>query len=220
MADPLAGVGVLIVDDHRMFGDSLAHLLAAEDGIDVLAIATSGAAAMTLAQSLHPRVVLVDHQMPDQDGVSITAELKRLDPEIMVVMLTGSNDDRVLLAAIEAGCSGFLTKDQAATEVAQAVRVAAVGEALISPAQLARLLPKLNRTRRLLGSDLTAREIEILTFLAQGWSNKAVAAELHLSLNTIRNYVQSILTKLGAHSKLEAVSTAVREGIVDYPSTS
>ncbi len=213
-----ATVGVLIVDDHRMFGESLARLLSDEDGITVLGVATSGGDAVEAAERLHPQVVLMDYQLPDQDGVTVAAEIKRRDPAAMVVMLTGLGDDRVLLAAIDAGCSGFLTKDRAAAEVAEAVRAAAAGEALISPALLARLLPKLNRTHREVGSDLTDREREILTLLAKGWSNRIIASELFLSLNTIRNHIQSILRKLGSHSKLEAVATAVREGVIDYPS--
>jgi DNA-binding NarL/FixJ family response regulator len=214
---PDSAVGVLIVDDHRMFAESLARLLSDEPGIAVLGIAATGAQALEAAAQLRPEVVLIDYQMPGGDGVAVTGDIKRLNPRIMVVMLTGSPEDRVLLAAIDAGCSGFLTKDRAAAEVADAVRAAAAGEALISPAQLARLLPKLSRTHHVIGADLTDREREILGFLARGWSNKVIAAELFLSVNTVRNYVQSVLTKLGAHSKLEAVSTAVREGIIDYP---
>lgn len=213
-------VGVLIVDDHRMFSESLARLLADEDGIDVLGVAGTGSDAIAMVSRLHPNVVLMDYQLPDQDGVTVTMEVKRQDPKVMVVMLSGSTEDRVLLAAIDAGCSGFLTKDRAAAEVVHAVRAAAVGEALISPALLARLLPKLNRTQRCLGEDLSDREREILGFLARGMTNKVIAAELFLSVNTIRNHVQSVLAKLGAHSKLEAVSTAVREGIIDYPTAS
>jgi two-component system response regulator DevR len=213
-------VGVLIVDDHRMFSESLARLLADEDGIDVLGVAVTGADAIDMVNRLHPKVVLMDYQLPDQDGVAVTVQVKRQNPSVMVVMLTGSAEDRVLLAAIDAGCSGFLTKDRAAAEVVHAVRAAAVGEALISPALLARLLPKLNRTQRSLGEDLSDREREILGLLARGMTNKVIAAELFLSVNTIRNHVQSVLAKLGAHSKLEAVSTAVREGIIDYPTAS
>ena len=211
-------VAVLIVDDHRMFGESLARLLSDEDGITVLGVATTGGEAAKAIEQLHPRVVLMDYKLPDQDGVTVAAEIKRRDPGVMIVMLTGLGDDRVLLAAIEAGCSGFLTKDRAAAEVADAVRAAAAGEALISPALLARLLPKLNRTHREIGADLTEREREILGLLARGMSNRIIAAELFLSLNTIRNHIQSILRKLGSHSKLEAVATAVREGVIDYPS--
>jgi two-component system response regulator DevR len=211
-------IGVLIVDDHRMFSESLARLLSAEDDITVLGTATSGSAAIDLAERLQPQVVLVDYHMPDQDGVAVAAEIKRHNPDVMVIMLTGSSDERVMVAAIEAGCSGFLTKDRAAAELADAVRKVAVGEALISPAMLARLLPRLSRSHRAVGSDLTERELEVLDLLAQGRTNNAIAAHLHLSVNTVRNYVQSVLTKLGAHSKLEAVSMAVREGVIDYPS--
>lgn len=211
-------IGVLLVDDHRMFGESLARLLADEPGIDVLAVATSGAEALRLAGALRPKVVLLDQEMPDRDGISVAAELKSKDPDLMVVMLTSSTDDRVLLGAIEAGCSGFLTKDRAAAEVAETVRVAAAGEAVIAPAMLARLLPQLNRQHQAVGSDLTEREIEVLRLMAQGHANKTVARDLTLSVHTVRNHVQSILTKLGAHSKLEAVSIAVREKLIDYPS--
>lgn len=211
-------IGVLIVDDHRMFADSLARLLSDESDITVLGVAATGKHALELATELRPAVVLLDYQMPDQNGVAITAELKEQLPGIMVVMLTGMAEDRILLSAIEVGCSGFLTKDRAATEVADAVRAAAAGEALISPALLARLLPKLHRNYRAVGSDITEREREILRLVARGSTNQVIAGELQLSVNTIRNYVQAILTKLGAHSKLEAVSIAVREGIVDYPS--
>jgi two-component system response regulator DevR len=210
-------IGVLIVDDHRMFGESLARLLGEEDGILVLGVATSGSAALQLADRTPPQVLLVDYQMPEQDGLAVAAEFKRRTPQVKVVMLTGSTEDRVLLAAIDLGCSGFLTKDRAAAEVADAVRAAAAGEAVISPALLARLLPRLNRNKSAVGHDLTDREREILGLMASGRTNKSIASELHLSVNTVRNYVQAILTRLGAHSKLEAVSMAVREGVIEYP---
>jgi DNA-binding NarL/FixJ family response regulator len=213
-----AAIGVLVVDDHQLFAAGLARLLADEPDITVLGIATSGAQALEMVDRLQPQVVLTDYLMPDQDGVTVTAQIKARNPTIMVVMLTGSADDRTLLSAIEAGCSGFLTKDRAVGEVAAAVRAAAVGESLISPAMLARLLPKLKPSRRSLGADLTEREREILGLLARGWTNRAIGEQLCLSVNTIRNYVQSILSKLDAHSKLEAVSTAVREKIIEYPS--
>ena len=104
-------IRVLIVDDHRMFADSLARLLGDEAGIDVLGVATTGVDAQEMSRSLSPHVVLVDYQLPDTNGAALAADLKAADPDVMVVMLTGSNDDRVLLDAIDAGCSGFLTKD-------------------------------------------------------------------------------------------------------------
>jgi DNA-binding NarL/FixJ family response regulator len=216
VADKPHSIAVLIIDDHRMFAESLARLLADESDISVVGIADSGSEGVALAARLKPHVVLVDYHMPDQDGVMIATQLKNADGTTMVVMLTGSTEDRVLLAAIEAGCSGFLTKDRAATEVASAVRAAAAGEALVSAAMLSRLLPKLKRSYRSVGDDLTDRERDVLGYLAQGWTNKVIASQVNLSVNTIRNYVQSILMKLNAHSKLEAVSTAVRAGVISY----
>jgi DNA-binding NarL/FixJ family response regulator len=212
-------IGVVIIDDQRMFGESLARLLADEPGIAVLGIAGGATEGVTLVARLKPNVVLVDYQMPDQDGVTTARLIKQANPATMIVMLTGSGEDRVLLGAIEAGCSGFLTKDRAVAEVANAVRAAAAGEAVVSPAMLSRLLPKLKRSYRSLGDDLTQRERDVLDHLAQGWPNKVIASHMNLSVNTIRNYVQSVLTKLGAHSKLEAVSTAIREGVIVYPAT-
>lgn len=214
---PADEIGVVIVDDHRMFAESLARLLADEEGISVRGVGANGLEAFRLVERDRPRVLLIDYHMPDDDGVSVASKIKTRWPDTMIVMLTGDEDEQVLISAIEAGCSGFFTKDRASSEVADAVRAAAIGEALISPAQLARLLPKLHRSYRPAGVDLTERELEVLKLLASGVTNKVIAAELFLSVNTIRNYVQSILTKLEAHSKLEAVSTAVSQGIVAYP---
>lgn len=214
---PEESIGVLIVDDHRMFAQSLARLLADEDDLQVLATATTAAEAYAAATGARPAVALVDYQMPDSDGVEITRRLKAIDPALSVIMLTGVNDDRLLLAAIEVGCSGFLTKERAASEVAAAIRAVADGEALISPAMLARLLPQLTHGTAPPGTGLTERERQLLVHVAEGLTNRAIGETLHLSVNTVRNYMQSILSKLGAHSKLEAVSLAVKAGIIDYP---
>src|SRR4051794_35326118 len=128
-----AVVGVLIVDDHRVFTEGLARLLADEPDIVVLGIAHDGQEALTRTADLSPRVILIDYEMPDQDGISVAERIKRSWPDTMVVMLTGTADDRLLVRAIEAGCSGFLTKDRSAAEVVDAVRRAARGEALLSP---------------------------------------------------------------------------------------
>jgi two-component system response regulator DevR len=210
--------GVVIIDDHRMFAETLARLLDEEPSITVLGIATTGDEGVQLTIAMNPRVVLVDYQLPDRNGVAIAAQIKQQRPKTMVVMLTGSADDRVFLAAINAGCSGFLTKDRAAAEVVRAVRGAARGEAMIDSEMLARLLPQLNRTPRSMVGDLAGREREILDAMARGLPNKAIARDLGLSVNTVRDQVESVLMKLGVHSTLEAVSRAVREGIIEYPS--
>jgi DNA-binding NarL/FixJ family response regulator len=210
-------IGVLIVDDQLMFTQSLARLLDDEPGIDVLGIAVDGVKAIDFCQHQQPDVVLADYHLPDLDGVHLASALKAIDPRIKIVILTGLAKDSVLVAAIDVGCSGFLTKDQAASEVASAVRSAAAGEVLMSPMLMTRLLRQLRRASRGVGADLTERERELLVLLAQGKSNTAIAEELHLSIKTIRNYLQHIFTKLDSHSKIEAVTTAVREGIIEFP---
>lgn len=208
---------VAIVDDHLMFAESLARLLGDEGDIVVAGIASSGARARSLFAEESPHVALVDYHLPDGDGVSLARDLLVAQPDLGVIILTGTDDDQLMLAAIQAGCAGFLTKDKAALEVADAVRTVAGGEALISAPMLARLLARVDRSPQPPGSDLTTRERDLLEEMARGLTNRAIAEELHLSVNTVRNYTQSILSKFGAHSKLEAVSLAVRYGLISYP---
>ena len=208
-------IRVAVVDDHQMLSESLLMVLDAEPDLSVVGVAGSVAAARTMARRTSPDVVLMDYRLPDGVGTDAAREIRAENPAIKVVMLTGFPDDAILVAAIEAGCSGYLTKDSAITEAISAVRAAAAGEALISPAMLARLLPKLRREYRGIGSTLTDREREVLQLLAEGSPNQVVADKLFLSVNTVRKHVQSILTKLGSHSKLEAVAIAVREGVIE-----
>ena len=150
------------------------------------------------------------------DGVEITRRPKAFDQVVSVIMLTGVNDDRLLLATIEAGCAGFLTKERAAALVANAVRTGADGEAQISPEMLARLLPSSGAAPRRRVRVCRSGKRDPLAQVAQGLPDRAIAEVVHLSVNTVRNDMQSILSKLGAHSKLEAVSLAVKTGIIDY----
>lgn len=205
---------VLLVDDHEMFGSSLAHVLDEQDDIKVIGVVTSGRDAVDRVKATHPDVVLLDHRLADVNGVDLIGPIIATAPTPQVVMLTASTSDRVLLAAIEAGAAGFLDKSRSVQEVIAAVRSAASGESLISPQLLARLLPRLRRQ----GSDpagaLTEREGEVLDLLARGLSNADIANELTVSVNTVRNHIANISAKLGAHSKLEVLAVAVRRGLV------
>lgn len=207
-------IRVLIVDDHQVLSQGLAAVLGAQEDLDVVGIAPSVEEAVGSVRRNRPDVVLMDYELPDGDGVEATRAIKEIRPETKVVMLTSFTDDAVLVQAIEAGCSGYITKHKAIEEVASAVRAAEAGEALISPSMLARLLPKLRRGGRGLGADLTSREREVLGMLAEGMSNAAIADKMVISLHTVRNHVQNVLTKLHAHSKLEAVAVATREGLL------
>jgi two-component system response regulator DevR len=211
---PTGPIRVLIVDDHEVLASSLAMVLDAEADIRTAGVATTLEQARTLTGTLKPDVVLLDHRMPDGDGVAAIPSLRAQLPSIGVVVLTASSADHVLLAAIEAGASGFLSKTRSLDEVTAAVRAAAAGESVISPEMLARLLPRFGRGRAHTADDLTDREREVLALVAEGLSNAAIAERLVVSVHTVRNHIASLSTKLGAHSKLEALSIAVRRGLL------
>lgn len=215
MADE-ESVRVLVVDDHRMFAQGLAEALSLNVDILVVGIARGVDEACAKARALAPDVVLMDYRLSDGDGVRATQLIKSDRPETKIVMVTSFTDESVLLAAIEAGCSGFLPKDESIDAVIAAVRTAHAGEASIPPSVLARLLPKLRQGNGGVGSTLSPRETEVLQLMSQGLSNQAIAEQLFLSLKTVRNHVQNIIVKLNTHSKLEAVCAAAREGIVRY----
>jgi two-component system response regulator DevR len=207
-------IRVLIVDDHEVLAGSLAHVLDAEADLVCVGVATTLVKARQLIATTSPDVLLLDHRLPDGDGVEAIGELRDLRPSLQVVVLTASGADHVLVQAIEAGAAGFLSKTRSLGEVTAAVRAAAAGEALISPELLARLLPRLSRTTGHRLQDLTEREREVLGLLSEGLSNAAIAERLVVSVHTVRNHVANLSTKLGAHSKLEALSIAVREGLL------
>ncbi len=211
-------IGVVVVDDHRLFAEGLTRLLDVEDDIDVLGSGATGREAVALVERLQPRVLLLDFDMPEGNGVVTATEIKARWPETMIVMISGSTDDSLLLRAIDAGCSGYLTKDRAASDVASAVRTVAAGEALLSPAAMARLLPRLPKSNRGMGSDLTKRQLDVLAMLARGATNKTVAIAFSCSPETARDEVNGVIAALGAHSTLEAVATAIREGVIEYNS--
>jgi DNA-binding NarL/FixJ family response regulator len=206
-------IRVLIVEDHRMFSQALSAALDEADDIAVTSAVSTAADGLQAAEETNPDVVLMDYRLPDGNGVEAARRIKAITPAARIVMLTASSDDNVLRQAIEAGCSGYLTKDHTIEELILAVRAAYNGEAVISPALLSRLVAR-EADRARPGSDLTAREAEVLRLLAQGRSNPQIASALDIRLATVRNHVQSVIEKLHAHSKLEAVATATRLGII------
>jgi len=211
-------VRVLVVDDHLMLAESIARILGAEHDMEVVGVAGTSAAGVAMAVEHSPDVVVADYQLPDATGAATASSIRALRPETKVLILTGHDDDRLLADALEAGCSGFLTKDKAVDELVAAVHHVHAGEVYIPQNLLAGLLPRLNRRNKGLGSDLTPREMEVLSLLGEGASNQSIAEQLYLSLHTVRHHVQSVLTKLNAHSKLEAVVVATREGLIESSS--
>jgi two-component system response regulator DevR len=207
-------VRVLLCDDHQVFAEALASLLTS-DGLEVVGIVGRVGDAVAAAMQHRPDVVLMDYELPDGDGVGATRAIKAVVPATHVVLLTSNADEDILVSAIEAGASGFVTKHKPAAEVTAAIRAAAGGEILVSSDMLARLLPRMNRAaERKSAYELTGRELEVLELLAEGTPNHELAARMGISRNTVRNHVQNLLTKLGVHSRLEAVALATREGLL------
>jgi DNA-binding NarL/FixJ family response regulator len=209
-------IRVLVVDDHEVMAASLARVLEDEPDIVSVGVAATLAQARARVRSGAPDVLVLDRRLPDGDGVDAIADLKALRPSMNVLVLTGSSSDDVLVRALQAGAAGFLSKTRSLAEVTSAVRAAAQGEASVSSEMLARLLPRLTRVSAPTPT-LTPREEEVLAMLAQGMSNAAIAAELTVSVNTVRNHVANLSAKLGAHSKLEAMSIAIQRGLLSPP---
>ncbi len=207
-------VRVLIVDDHEVLAASLSLVLDDQPGLTTVGVAGTLGRARLMMATTEPDVVLLDHRLPDGDGVAAIEELRALHPDAGFVVLTASTADHVLVAAIEAGAAGFVSKTRSLEEVTAAVRAAAAGESVISPELLARLLPRLHRGSPSARSDLTEREREVLALLADGLPNAVIAQRLTVSVHTVRNHIANLSAKLGAHSKLEALSIAVRDGLL------
>lgn len=213
-ADPSAAteaepISVLVVDDHVLFTQSLVRLLSDSPDIRVVGTCVNGAEAERVVREAKPDVILMDLLLPDMTGAQVTARINESNGRARVLMLTGLADRSTLRDAIRSGCVGHLAKTESVDTVIDAIRRAAAGEVLIDP-ELRSELENENAP----GSSLTRREREVLELLAKGMSTREVAATLHVSLNTARNHIQRLLPKLGAHSKLEAVAIATREGLV------
>ena len=207
-------IRVLLVDDHPMFLDSLVRIIGRESDMTVIGTAGSVAEAVATASSERPDVVILDWLLPDGTGARAATEIIEAGPETNIVVLTAHVEPSVVRAAIEAGCSGFLTKIDAAEEVVATVRAAFAGEMSIPTSLMLSVLDQGPEPVRGGRSPLTARETEVLQMLSHGYSNEALAEQLVLSVHTVRNHVQAAISKLGAHSKLEAVAIGAKRGII------
>ena len=219
---PLPLIRVLVADDQELYRRGLEVVLSTEDDISMVAEASDGAEAVTRAEEFAPDVVLMDIRMPRVDGIEAARRIKELVPSTRIIMLTVSDEDTHLYDAIKAGANGYLLKDIAIEEVPSSIRRVFAGESLISPSMASKLLTeftnvskKLEQRQQLAHPSLTAREVEVLRFVAKGMSNREIAEELYISENTVKNHVRNILEKLHLHSRMEAVLYAMRERIID-----
>jgi DNA-binding NarL/FixJ family response regulator len=207
-------IRVLIVDGHKMFADSLAIRLSAELDLDVIGCVFDASTGIREAGRTQPDVAIVGYPFPDRDGISAAAAMLDISPTTRALVLASLPDESLLVAAMDAGCCGFITKEEDTAELVAAVRLVAAGAAYIPSQLISKLIPRLSTNYRAIGADLTTREREVLVLLAAGTTTAGIASQLFVSVNTIRQHVQRILGKLSAHSKLEAVAIAVREGVI------
>jgi two-component system NarL family response regulator len=215
-------IRVVICDDHALFRRGLAMVLEEEPGIEVVGEAEDGEAAVTVAEDLAPDVVLMDVRMPKLSGIEATRAIAERVPATRILMLTVSDEEEDLYEAIKAGAAGYLLKEISIDEVATAIRSVVSGQSLITPSMASKLLTEFTNLAKQAEAKqavpsprLTSRELEVLKLVAQGMSNKEIAAELYISENTVKNHVRNILEKLHLHSRMEAVVYAVREKILD-----
>jgi NarL family two-component system response regulator LiaR len=209
---------VLIADDHNVVRSGLRALLDTEEDIEVVGEASDGAETVARARSLNPDVILLDLVMPRKTGIEAIEEIKQANPEMRILVLTSFSDDDEIFAAIKAGALGHLLKDSSTQELIQAIRDAYHGESSLHPAIARKLIRELNRpASHLSPSDepLTDREVEVLVFVARGYSNHEIADELVISERTVRTHMSNILSKLHLANRTQAALYALKEGLAN-----
>jgi NarL family two-component system response regulator LiaR len=214
MPDPIT---VMIVDDHDMVRQGAAGYLRAQRDITVVAEAGTGEEAVKLAQEHVPDVVLMDLVMPGMDGVEATRQIKDLSPRTHIIVLTSYHDDEFIFPALQAGAISYLLKDVKASELVEAIRRAASGEATLHPRIAARLVQEFQSEDLTTSSPFTAlteREMEVLKLIARGHNNDKIAEELVISVGTVKGHVSNILGKLHLADRTQAAVFAWQEGIV------
>ncbi|HEY8644142.1 MAG TPA: response regulator transcription factor [Candidatus Dormibacteraeota bacterium] len=221
MADEARPVAVLVVDDHRLVAEALTSLLSEHPEVRVVGTAGSVGEAVTVGAEARPDVVLMDFRLPDGDGTVAARQIRAEHPEVAVLFLSAEHGDEAMLKAVEAGACGYISKDTGPDELVAAIRRAADGEFLLPAATMSRLLSRQREVRqqeleqqRLL-DELTPREQQILSLLATGANNRAIAAQLGIAYGTVRTHVRSLLEKLESSSRLQAVSTARERRLLD-----
>ncbi|WP_284746648.1 response regulator [Amycolatopsis sp. RTGN1] len=211
-------VRVLLVDDQALFREALGTLLATHDGIDVAGEAGDGEEALRQAASVRPDVVLMDLRMPVLDGVAATRRLRLEHPSVQVIALTTFDDDEDVFAALRAGAVGYLLKDVSSARLIEAVLAAARGESVLQPSVAAKVVARFAQlpepAPQALVVPLSEREREVLRQLADGRSNREIAAKLFLAEGTVKNHVTNLLGKLGARDRTQAALRARDLGLL------
>lgn len=211
-------IRILIADDHRIVRQGLKLLLSQDSDLEVVGEAVNGAEAIALSQQLQPDVVLMDLMMPVINGIEATSRIRQILPDTEVLALTSVLEDASVVDAVRAGAIGYLLKDTANEELNQAIKAAAAGQVQLSSHAVSRLMHEMrepappNPDR-----ELSKREMQVLSLLVQGHTNKEIAASLDISETTVKSHVSNLLSKLNVQSRTQAAYQAVRLGLVAAP---
>ena len=204
-------IRILLVDDHPLFREGVAHSLSATADFEIVGEAGNGRDAVRLAAELSPDMVLLDVSMPGIDGIAAAGQISAALPGVRIMMLTVAEDQEILLAALKNGAHGYVLKGVSAGELRRIVANVADGEAYVTPALAAELLVEFSRPRPQDSlSSLTPRESGVLELLSRGLTNREIGDELHLAEKTVKHHMTSILQKLHVRSRTEAVAVALR----------
>jgi NarL family two-component system response regulator LiaR len=207
-------IRVLIVDDHAVVRSGLAAFLMAFDTLELVGEAASGAEALRMCDERQPDVVLMDLVMPGMDGADATRQVRLQHPDVQVIALTSFPEEELVQAALQAGAISYLLKNVSADELAHAIQAAHAGRSVLAP-EAAQALIRVTTRPPDPGFDLTGREREVLALMVEGLSNPDIAKRLVVSRSTVKFHVSSVLSKLGASSRTEAVAVAIQNHLVD-----
>lgn len=209
-------IKVLITDDHLVVREGLSAMLSREKDIQVVGEAENGRQAIEKARELHPDIILMDLRMPEVDGIEAMRRIRAENPDIRFIILTTYDNDEYIFKGIESGARAYLLKDSPREDLFKAIRVVSRGGSLIEPAVAGKVLDRfveLSRQEQT-PETLSNRELEVLNLIAGGASNKVIASSLNISESTAKTHIQSIFNKLGVNDRTEAVTEAVKKGLI------
>ena len=212
----MEAIKILIADDHPVVREGLFSMLSREPDFDVVGEAKDGVDAVNKTKELNPDVVLMDLRMPEMDGVEAMRQIKAVSPDVKFIILTTFSDDEYIFSGIEAGARAYLLKDAPREELFKAIRAVYRGESLIQPVVASKLLDRFAELSRRAPSaeELSERELQVLQLIAKGAANKEISAQLSISQSTVKTHISNIFQKLEVNDRTEAVTQALKRGII------
>ena len=207
-------IKILVADDHPMLREGLVTVLATQPDFDIVAEAADGEQTVRLAQSLEPDVILLDLEMPGTDGVAALRELQAIGTTAKTLVFTAYDNDERILGALRAGARGYLLKGASRREIFSAIRTVYAGGSTLEPAVTEKLLQHVSNEGGPRPEPLTPREMEVLALLSKGLPNKEISSRLYITERTVKFHVSSLLHKLGATNRTEAVTVAANRGLI------